>query len=124
GGGGWGEGIGVVMRGGRGGTPGGNGDGGRDHYPNLTTLAFAGGGLKMGQVIGQSDRLAAQPATERFTPKHLLATVMNTLLDVGEVRVRSGLGKVATALTAGGPVPGLFLATVAGRGGHAPSQPS
>ena len=28
-------------------------NGGRDHYANLTPLAFAGGGLKMGQVIGQ-----------------------------------------------------------------------
>jgi uncharacterized protein (DUF1501 family) len=98
----------LVVTGEMGRTPRRNRDGGRDHYPNLTTLAFAGGGLKMGQVIGQSDRLAAQPTTERFTPKHLLATVMNTLLDLGEVRVRSGLGRVATALTEGEPIPGLF----------------
>jgi len=62
----------------------------------------------MGQVIGRSDRLAAQPTTERFRPKHLLATVMSTLLNLGEVRVHSGLGRVATALTAGEPIPGLF----------------
>ena len=98
----------LVVTGEMGRTPRRNRDGGRDHYPNLTTLAFAGGGLKMGQVIGRSDRLVAQPATERFTPKHLLATVMNTLLDLGEVRVRSGLGRVATTLTEGEPIPGLF----------------
>ena len=62
----------------------------------------------MGQVIGQSDRLAANPASERYTPKHLLATVMHTLLDIGEVRVRSGLGKVATVLSGSEPIPGLL----------------
>src|SRR5262249_28181922 len=44
----------LVITGEMGRTPRRNRDGGRDHYPNLTTLAFAGGGLKMGQVIGQS----------------------------------------------------------------------
>jgi hypothetical protein len=74
----------------------------------LTTLAFAGGGLKMGQVVGQSDRMAAQPATERYTPKELMATVMHSLLDISEVRLRSGLGKVASVLTDGEPIPGLL----------------
>ena len=61
----------------------------------------------MGQIIGQSDRLAAQPATERYTPKHLLATIMHSLLDLGEVRVQPGLGKVGTILTTGTPIPAL-----------------
>ena len=33
--------------------------GGRDHWPQLCTLALAGGGLKMGQIVGQS---SARPA--------------------------------------------------------------
>ena len=81
-----------------------NKDGGRDHHANLTTLLLAGGGLKMGQVIGQSDRLASQPATDRYVPKHLLATIMHTLLDLGEVRVRRELGRVANILTEGEPI--------------------
>jgi hypothetical protein len=85
-----------------------NKDGGRDHYPNLTTLAFAGGGLKMGQVIGQSDRLAAHPTTERYTPKNLLATVMNSVLDIGEVRVQPNLGKLGSILVENDPIPNLF----------------
>ena len=39
-----------------------NNNGGRDHYSELTPLLLAGGGLKMGQIIGQSDRTASQPA--------------------------------------------------------------
>jgi hypothetical protein len=98
----------LVITGEMGRTPRRNRDGGRDHYANLTTLAFAGGGLKMGQVIGQSDRLAAQPSSERYTPRHLMATVLHTLLDVGAVRVRTGLGKVAAAITDGEPIPELL----------------
>jgi hypothetical protein len=98
----------LVVTGEMGRTPRRNRDGGRDHYPDLTTLAFAGGGLKMGQVIGRSDRLAAHPASERYTPRHLLATVLQTLLDVGEVRVRPGLGKAAGVIADGEPIPGLL----------------
>jgi hypothetical protein len=61
----------------------------------------------MGQVIGQSDRLAANPVTDRYTPKHLLATVMHSLLDLGEVRIRPELGKVASILTENEPIPAL-----------------
>ncbi len=98
----------LVVTGEMGRTPRRNRNGGRDHYPNLTTLLLAGGGLKMGQVIGQSDRLAANPSSERYTPKHLMATIMHTLLDMGIVRVRSGLGKVASVLTESEPIPALL----------------
>lgn len=97
----------LVVTGEMGRTPRRNRDGGRDHYPNLTTLALAGGGLKMGQIIGQSDSKASQPSSERYTPKDLMATVMHSLLDIGEVRVRSGLGKVASVLSEGAPIPAL-----------------
>jgi hypothetical protein len=98
----------LVITGEMGRTPRRNRDGGRDHYADLTTLAFAGGGLKMGQVIGQSDRLAARPTTERYTPGHLLATVMHTLLDLGRVRVQSSLGRLGSILTDGSPIPELL----------------
>jgi hypothetical protein len=98
----------LVITGEMGRSPRRNSGGGRDHYPNLTTLAFAGGGLKMGQVIGKSDRTAANPSSERYTPGHLLAMVMQTLLETGEVRLRSDLGRVAQVVTSGEPIPGLL----------------
>jgi hypothetical protein len=64
----------------------------------------------MGQVIGQSDRIASRPASQGYGPAQLLATVMHTLLDPGELRVQSGLGRVATVLTQGQPIPGLVVA--------------
>jgi uncharacterized protein (DUF1501 family) len=98
----------LVVTGEMGRSPRRNNGGGRDHYANLTTLLLAGGGLKMGQVIGQSDRLAANPSSERYTPKNLMATIMHTLLDMGEVRIRSGLGKVASVLSGDQPIPELL----------------
>jgi hypothetical protein len=62
----------------------------------------------MGEVIGRSDRLAASPATEWYGPPHLLATIMHALLDIGEMRVQSGLGRTATVLSEGTPIPGLL----------------
>ena len=99
----------LVISGEMGRTPRINKNGGRDHYGNLTPLLFAGGGLKMGQVIGASDRTAAKPATKTYTPAHLLTTVMHTLFDPGLVRITSGLPKdVASLVSDGEPITELF----------------
>lgn len=85
-----------------------NNDGGRDHYGELTSLLLAGGGLKMGQVIGQSDRIAGRPATEAYGPEHLLATVMHTLFDIGQLRINRNVPEDLRAiLTAHSPIPAL-----------------
>ena len=63
----------------------------------------------MGQVIGQSTRDGSQPLSEPLTNKHLLGTVMHTLLDVSEVRVTRGVpADVNQALSNAAPIPGLF----------------
>jgi hypothetical protein len=99
----------LIVTGEMGRTPKINKNGGRDHWGNLTPLLLAGGGLKMGQVIGQSDRQAGAPATEKYTPAHLLATVMHTLLDPGLVRVAREVPKnVVDVVTAGTPIAPLF----------------
>jgi hypothetical protein len=66
-------------------------NGGRDHWSRLTPLALYGGGLKTGQVVGQSDRGAGEPSGHAYAPQHLLATVMHSLFDLGELRVVRGL---------------------------------
>jgi Protein of unknown function (DUF1501) len=95
----------LVVSGEMGRTPKINKDGGRDHWGNLTPLLLAGGGLKMGQVIGQSDKQAGAPATEKYTPENLLATVMHTVLDVGQVRVARDVPRnVMDVVGAGKPI--------------------
>jgi len=100
----------LVITGEMGRSPRRNEGGGRDHHGNLTPLAFVGGGLNMGQVIGQSDKHASSPAADPQTPINLLATIMGTLLDLGEVRTLPNLGKTADIVTSAEPIPGLFPA--------------
>ena len=92
----------LVVTGEMGRTPRINNNGGRDHWATLTPLLLAGGGLRMGQVIGHSDRQAGAPASERYTPRHLLGTIMDTVFNVGEVRLQSDLPRdVVNAVSAG-----------------------
>ena len=85
-----------------------NNRGGRDHWGRLAPLLLAGGGLTMGQVIGESTRDAGEPASTPVSVANLVATVMHTLLDVGRVRVMDGLPKdLVSAITNNPPIRGL-----------------
>lgn len=81
----------LVVTGEMGRTPGINKNVGRDHWGNLTPLLVYGGGLKMGQVIGASDRRGGIPATDPYDKDHLAATIMRVLFDHGQLRLRSDL---------------------------------
>jgi uncharacterized protein (DUF1501 family) len=81
----------LVITGDFGRTPKINQRGGRDHWANLCTLAFAGGGLKMGQVIGRSDSTASSPASDPVSTPNLMATLLHYLFDVPQLRLRSGV---------------------------------
>jgi uncharacterized protein DUF1501 len=99
----------LVASGEMGRTPRLNKNGGRDHWGGLSPLLLYGGGLNMGQVIGQSTRDAGEPATEAFGNENLLATVMHTLLDIGQVRLMTGLPQdLLRALTSPQPIAGLM----------------
>lgn len=56
--------VSVIVWGEFGRTPTINKDGGRDHWPRVSCALLAGGGMKVGQVIGATDRLGGE-ATER-----------------------------------------------------------
>ena len=86
----------LVMCGEMGRTPKLNSNGGRDHWGRLAPLMLAGGGLKMGQVVGQSDAMAAEPATDPITIRNLLSTIMHTAFDVGQLRVERGFPREIT----------------------------
>jgi hypothetical protein len=52
---------------------------GREHWPECFTVLFAGGGIKGGQVYGQSDKIAAYPSTLPTTPADFTATIYHLL---------------------------------------------
>ena len=70
-----------------------NKNGGRDHWGNLCTLAFAGGGLKTGQVVGRSDRTGSRPGSQPISSGQVLSTIMHSLFDIGQLRVQADLPK-------------------------------
>ncbi len=88
----------LVVTGEMGRTPRINKNGGRDHFGGLTSLLFAGGGLKMGQVIGQSDSKATKPSSIPYEPSHLVATILNVLFDVGQLRLRTDVPREISQL--------------------------
>jgi uncharacterized protein (DUF1501 family) len=57
----------------------GQGASGRDHWPQCFTSAFAGGGVRGGQVIGESDAFGNYPAKDPFSASDLGATVYHAL---------------------------------------------
>lgn len=86
-----------------------NAKGGRDHWGGLAPLMIYGGGLKMGQVIGQSARNGGEPSSRPITIPDLVATIMHTLVDVGEARVTDGLPpNLMNVLTRGEPIHDLI----------------
>jgi hypothetical protein len=85
-----------------------NKNGGRDHWGGLAPLLLYGGGLKMGQVLGQSSRDGGEPQSEPVTIENLIATIADELLDLGQVRLMSSLpNELVRTLTSGTPIPGL-----------------
>jgi uncharacterized protein (DUF1501 family) len=95
----------LVITGEFGRTPKINQHGGRDHWPQLSTLALAGGGLRMGQVVGESTARAETPKTNPVTISNLLATVLHVLLD-DEARRRLPVlpGAVAATVASARPI--------------------
>jgi hypothetical protein len=69
----------VVWLGDFGRTPIINRNAGRDHWPQCYTAVLAGGGVRGGQTIGESDRQGAVPMTLPLTPADLHASVFTAL---------------------------------------------
>jgi len=56
-----------------------NKDSGRDHWANVFSVAMAGGGLKEGYVLGESDARAEFPKDKPVSPQDILATMYHQL---------------------------------------------
>jgi uncharacterized protein (DUF1501 family) len=95
----------LVITGEFGRTPKINKYGGRDHWGNLCPLVFYGGGLKTGQIVGESDRQGGSPTSTPVTSSNVLGTIMHSLLDVGELRTRVNVPRdVMDAITESRPI--------------------
>src|SRR5262245_21558878 len=69
----------VVAMGEFGRTPTLNPRGGRDHWPGVWSVRFAGGGVRGGQVIGASDATGAEPKDRPVSPAEIAASIYTAL---------------------------------------------
>jgi uncharacterized protein (DUF1501 family) len=89
-------------------TPRVNNDAGRDHYPNVFSAALAGGGIRGGRVVGESDSRGAFPRANAKSPQDVLRTMYRHLgVDVNH-QYTDGAGRPHPVLPSGRPIEELF----------------
>ncbi len=84
-------------------TPKVNNDAGRDHYPNVFSAAIAGGPVKGGRVVGESDSKGAFPKANPKSPQDMLATVYRHLGVDTEAQYMNN-GRPISVLPSGKPI--------------------
>jgi hypothetical protein len=82
--------------------------GGRDHWPQLGNIVLSGGGLKMGQIIGQSSAKADVPKTTPISPQDLMATLFQVLGVPLDLSFKDGTGRPISMIESGKPIEELF----------------
>ena len=78
----------VVVWGEFGRTPRINAKGGRDHWPSTQSVLLAGGGLRSGQILGETDRGGGVPISRPVHVQEVFATLYRTLgIDVNAIKI-------------------------------------
>src|SRR5262245_28367581 len=77
---------------------------GRDHWPGAFSVCLGGAGLKTGQVIGATDKLAAYVTDRPTTPADLAATILNVLGIDPQTTLHTPLGRPVQLVSAGKPI--------------------
>ncbi len=83
-------------------------EGGRDHYPRCMFMVLAGGGVRGGQVIGQSDEKATGPANEGYSPDDVAASFYYALGVDYTKEYHTNTGRPITIVRDGKVIPQLF----------------
>lgn len=84
------------------------GPGGRDHWPDCYSCLIAGGGVRAGQVYGESDRFAAYPKSNPVHPYDLLSTIFHALGIDPAIEYRDTQNRPRRLVDHGEAVTGLF----------------
>jgi hypothetical protein len=83
----------VVTMGEFGRTPKVNADGGRDHWGYCSSVLFAGGGVRGGNVVGASDSICAHPTDLPVSPADVVASIYHTFGLAPETLMHDPLGR-------------------------------
>ncbi|MBI3874406.1 MAG: DUF1501 domain-containing protein [Verrucomicrobia bacterium] len=82
-----------------------NKDAGRDHWPNAMTAVMAGGGLKRGIVLGESDARAEFPKERPISPQDVLSTMYAQLGINQDITYTNEADRPVSILNYGTPIP-------------------
>jgi hypothetical protein len=82
---------------------------GRDHWPNVMSMALAGGGLKHGQVIGASDKDGAYVKERAVKPGDIAATLYRYFGIPLETQYLDSSGRPRAIIDQGQPIRELGL---------------
>ncbi len=77
---------------------------GRDHWGNAISVAMAGGGLRMGQVVGATTAMGDVPAESPYGPEDVLATIYHVLGINWRTEFLDRVGRPIPVLPAGEPI--------------------
>src|SRR5207302_1123486 len=67
---------------------------GRDHWPQVNCVLMAGGGMKTGQVIGATDRIAGEAVSRPVTFGEVYSTLYHNLgIDVSTTTIQDLNGR-------------------------------
>jgi hypothetical protein len=83
-------------------------EGGRDHYPRCMFMLMAGGGVRGGQVIGESDETASAPKNEAISPDDVAASFYHSLGIDPAMEFHTETGRPITLVRDGKIIPALF----------------
>jgi uncharacterized protein (DUF1501 family) len=97
----------VVAMGEFGRTPHLNPRGGRDHWPGVWSILFAGSGVRGGQVIGSSDAQGAEPKDRPISPPEVAASIYHGLGIDPRTRI-TGPDNQSISLADADPIAELF----------------
>ena len=85
-----------------------NSGGGRDHWARAMCAVMAGGDVRGGQVVGETDAIAAEPASIGFSPDDLAASFFENLGISPKTEFQTNVGRPITLVRDGTPIQDLF----------------
>ena len=98
----------IMVAGEFGRTPQINGQGGRDHWARAMFALMAGGDIRGGQVIGETDTKAAEPKNESVSPEDLAASFFQNIGIDPKMEFQANVGRPITLVRDGNPIGRLF----------------
>ncbi len=98
----------IMVAGEFGRTPQINGQGGRDHWARAMFALMAGGDIRGGQVIGETDAKAAEPKNESVSPEDLASSFFRNIGIDSKMEFQANVGRPITLVRDGNPIEQLF----------------